>query len=257
MKITTKLCGFLVALATSITFSATAYAAPIKTLFLGADNNLDGVLTDIIGSDARFDVANSAAFAAQGGTPTLSELQQYDSVLYWTNYYPASSIALGDALADYVDGGGHVVRATFVGQEVPNSGRIAMTGYAPFTTGRFDAYSAACLGSFDANSPILAGVTNICATVYRGDWSAGLDVGATLLASWSDGRPFVGINAAHTIIDISLFPNSAQYGHASGDYRTLFANALANCTPVSVPEPGSIALIGLGLIGVVRSRRRK
>ena len=41
VKITTKLCGFLVALATSITFSATAYAAPLKTLFLGADNNLD------------------------------------------------------------------------------------------------------------------------------------------------------------------------------------------------------------------------
>lgn len=130
-------------------------------------------------------------------------------MLYWTNAYPADAVALGNVLADYVDHGGLVVRATFVGQQVPNQGRIGSAGYAAFTSGRSDAYDASCLGSYDHASAIMAGVSTLCARFYRGDWHANLAAGARLVASWADGRNFVGINGNDNVIDISLFPNVA------------------------------------------------
>lgn len=128
----------------------TASATPVKSLFLGADNNLSAVMNDIIGNDARFDLAHSSTGQADATTPTLAQLQQYDSVLYWTNHYPADAVVLGNVLADYVDHGGLVVRATFIGQEVQyayNQGRIGSASYAAFTSGRNDAYNSSCLGS--------------------------------------------------------------------------------------------------------------
>ena len=245
-----------IGLMVSLSAPLAAWAGPVKSLFLGADYTLSAVMNDIIGSDARFDLAHSSTLQVQSNTPTLAQLQQFDSVLYWTNYSPADAVATGNVLADYVDHGGRVVRATFVGQEVPDQGRIGSAAYAAFTSGRGDAYNSACLGSYDHASAIMAGVSTLCASYYRGDWNSNLAAGAHLVASWDDGRNFVGVNATDNVIDISLFPDVVTYQHARGDYRLLFANALAYNGASQVPEPAGLALVMVALVGVGATRRR-
>lgn len=250
----------LVAAAALSTLALQASAAPVKVLFLGYDANVTNVKNDLLGSDARFDLAGSSANDACGASaPTLGQLQQYDSVLVWGNCGPAAG--LGNVLADYADAGGRVVLSTFLGYFAQNgqfSGRINSQGYNPFTGGTQDAYHSVSLGSHDSGHALFDGVGNISATYFNGDW-LGVDAGATLVASWSNNRPFVGVNAAGNVLNVSLFPNVAQYGHASGDYRQLFRNALAyeGQSSQAVPEPATWGLALVALLGAGAARRRK
>jgi len=57
-----------------------------------------------------FDASYGLGDEPKGGTPTLAQLQQYDIVVPLSFDVFANSIALGDNLVDYVDGGGLVVQ---------------------------------------------------------------------------------------------------------------------------------------------------
>ena len=52
-------------------------------------------------------------FDAGNGTPTLAQLQQYDIVFGFTGGSWNDAVAMGNALADYEDGGGVVVVGTY------------------------------------------------------------------------------------------------------------------------------------------------
>jgi hypothetical protein len=242
--------------------AANSAQAQLKVLFLGADNDVAAVQTDILGSDSRFDLVNSSSIAWQTGSlPTLATLNQFDAVLAWTNF--GFGVDMSNLLADYVDAGGGVVLGTFWGQEVDldkGGGRLETTGYNPLINPRNDAYQASSLGSFNASSPLFNGVSSLSATEYRGDYLPGLDSGATLVASWSDGNPLLAYNAAQNIVNLTLFPNNISFGHASGDYQQLFRNSLAFVAASNgfapVPEPSTYALAGAAFLGFIVIRRR-
>ncbi|HEV7768160.1 MAG TPA: hypothetical protein VGQ76_24370 [Thermoanaerobaculia bacterium] len=62
-------------------------------------------------------------------SPTLAQMQEYCSILVFTDYAILDGVTFGNNLADYVDGGGGVVAATFATASVPISGRFATDNY--------------------------------------------------------------------------------------------------------------------------------
>src|SRR5262249_22039984 len=81
-------------------------------LVMSANDNTEYVKSALASSPLLTGVTIDT-FNSYTGTPTLAQLQQYDAVLNFTNYPPTNPSALGNVLADYVDGGGGLVLATF------------------------------------------------------------------------------------------------------------------------------------------------
>ena len=239
---------------------ASAAEAATKTLVLGDDSNsaVVAILGDLTGTDSRFDHVNSGAYdLSSGALPTATYLAGFDSVLVFSDRFSVNYTDLSNELGNYVNGGGRVVISTFWGlQAAAYGGLLNSTGFNPLINPTKDAYSPQGLGTHDATSPLLAGVKTLESTCYNGDYRTGLDAGATLTASWGSGRPLEAISASGKVIAITLNPNVVTLNHATGDYRPLFANALAFGGD-TVPEPASwvMMIVGFGLVGVAARRR--
>lgn len=85
----------------------------IKVAVLGAtsDSSYQNNIVQSLQSTGNFTSVTFIDVSSQ--TPTLAELQAYDSVLVFSNNYFADTENLGNVLADYVDGGGGVVVMLF------------------------------------------------------------------------------------------------------------------------------------------------
>ncbi|MEW6758696.1 MAG: Ig domain-containing protein, partial [Acidobacteriota bacterium] len=208
---------------------------PINVLLAMADDGTGEPLRSQILAYA--DIGTVDVFDTRSATPTLPQLQAYHVVVVWTNYTVYDRTALGDVLADYVDGGGRVILAVFsCDSSWGIAGRIMTEGYAPFLLGG-TGYSTHSLGAFNASHPIMSGVT-AASDFY---WTVTtLDPGATLVASWSDGAPFVATKGC--VVGINSYPG-VYYLH-SGDVPLVFHNAVsylygsAGCCDEAVADGG-------------------
>ncbi|MBV6491445.1 MAG: PEP-CTERM sorting domain-containing protein [Fimbriimonadaceae bacterium] len=200
-------------------------------------------------------------------TPSLATLQNYGAVLVWSNVNFANASALGDVLADYVDAGGGVVVAVFA-----NSTTTANR----FLTGRWSAQadnyevivtqggntSGTAQGLGTVHVPghaIMNGVSTFLggSSSFR-PTSTALRPGATKIASWTDGKTLVAVGANPRRVDLGFYPPSSAvvgtYWDQSTDGARLMANALVYSM---VPEPGTMAALGLGATAVLARRRKR
>jgi subtilisin family serine protease len=136
--------------------------------------------------EAYPDIDAVDTFDARVATPNLDQLLAYDTVVVMSDAPFANPAALGNALADYVDGGGTVVQAvpTFydLGEGWALRGRFVDEGYSPLI-GTGDWFSWADLGSFDAAHPIMQGVTDAGDLLRQ---VVDLAAGADVVAEWTD-----------------------------------------------------------------------
>jgi len=207
----------------------------------------------IAGLDATGQVGTITDFDASTATPTASDFDGID-VAYVVSDDPwADSAALGDVLADFVDGGGRVVESTF-SLYCPNdslgvAGRWVDDGYGAMVNPNPDCDQRDHDGplgftAVDPTSPLLAGVSsfNGGSSSYRND--AQLASGAVLVANWDDEfpTPLESFTDAHAgcVVALNFFPPSSDarsdFWDATTDGFVLQANAL-NFACTSPPPP--------------------
>jgi hypothetical protein len=182
-----------------------------------------------------FTVIGGTDASSSGSTPPLSTLQAFDVVLVWSNTGFDDPTAIGDLLADYVDGGGALVLAVFALDTFWGfGGRFQTDDYfaIPETAGLAND-GPVTLGAFNSSHPILAGVSSFSGGTgsYRPD-TLSVHAQATEVASWSDGTPLVATRTIGGVrrVDLGFFPPSNAVDPASWDATTdgdlLLANAL-------------------------------
>ncbi|MCA9278033.1 MAG: PEP-CTERM sorting domain-containing protein [Phycisphaeraceae bacterium] len=169
-------------------------------------------------------------------TPSLAELQQYDAVITWSNLSYQSGEALGNVLADYVDAGGGVVVATFANSSVTAERSLTgrwSTGYDVILPRSGNQGGNASLGQIlDPSHPIMDSVTTFTGGTSMSRPSMTLlEVGATEIAQWNDGRTLVAVGANPKRVDLGFYPPSSNCTSAwwsSGtDGGRMLAQALA------------------------------
>jgi len=196
-----------------------ALASGAKVLLLGADDGAGPLQAGLLGYG---DIASVDFYNFTSTLPTLGQLQAYNVVICWTDYQPSDPVAAGNLLADYVDGGGKLVLSVFAFSGADYwglSGRVMTAAYTPLLNGEYDHYTWANLGTYNASSPIMQGITTI-GDDFR-DFTT-LSPGATLVASWSDGENLVATKGC--IVGINLYPG--PYYDFSGDVVALYHNTV-------------------------------
>ena len=159
-------------------------------------------------------------------TPTLSDLQAYDAVFVYTELALADAAALGDALADYSDGGGGVVVAAGACMSTTANleGRFVDEGYMPFTLGTL------------ANPGAMGMETDAAYVDHLMLWGANLweggqsihcsgiaaDNGAEVLASWDNGEPmvFAREDGTQRVAGLNFYPPSSDAAATGWDAAT-------------------------------------
>lgn len=166
-------------------------------------------------------VGQADIFDAQSSTPSLAQLQAYDVVVPFSNSLYSNPAALGDALADYLDGGGVVVGFTFDWGATGNAlaGRWLTGGYTPFTAPGTSQFSNGTLGSYSIGHPLMEGVTSLNA-YYRQNLT--LAPGAVQIAAWNDGSPLLAYKGRAVGLSAYIGDYSGRW---SGDFAQVIVNA--------------------------------
>ncbi|MCC7292635.1 MAG: thrombospondin type 3 repeat-containing protein [Phycisphaerales bacterium] len=196
-----------------------------RALVLWADND-DAGLQSYLSGDGRFSLVD--AIDARSYTPSLSELQNYDAVITWSNYCYADGYTLGNNLRDYVDQGGGVVIATFAhyadGSCLGPGGGWLSDQYDPILNSFNVSGGAPSIGTVDdPGHPIMSGVSDVQPGYYF--YGTSLSGGASAVFHWDNGEIGCAVKTVGSGKTVAL--NLEPYFDTGAHRDVLIANAMA------------------------------
>ena len=173
------------------------------------------------------------------GTPSLATLNGYDAVIVYSGSGFPNNVAIGDVLADYVDGGGRVVVGALAfwtsDHALGMGGRLSTGGYLPFTQGPQAAGIITCWPTVPSRRTWPTSAPSTAASAFQNVVS--LASGATLIAHWNSGAPLVAVKSH--VVGLNFYPPSSDaaghFWNASTDGDILMANALLGGGVVTGP----------------------
>jgi hypothetical protein len=217
------LCAFA-AIASNASASPGAYRVLIA--YNDCDNEpvtLEGMLR------AEPGVATVDSVDINNGVPDQATFNSYDLVITDTDCSSLADnlTALGDALANFVDVGGVVVTDTYADEGptsdfMPTGRWIAGDGYYPFTNAPNDNLDPRTLGTFDATSPLMQGVTALSAPGWNSSPEA--TPGTTVVAHWNDGANLIGYKGR--VVGVAAHLGDEPMESFTGDWGRLDINAV-------------------------------
>lgn len=230
----------LVLLALAPRAAAAPQGLPRVALAAAAANSF----TDCRYTDLRDKLAQTGRFSAVDvldvvtTTPGVPTLLQYDAVLTWGDVPYFDAVAMGDALATYVDQGGGVVVTGFA--NMTNMAGVYLAGR--WLTGAYEVIrhtsglqsGTADVGAvLDPSHPVVQGVASVTGMFMARPFlmaNFGLNQGRVLL-EWNDGRMLAAVSDVHAKrVDLGLYPVGSDcipgFMNASSDGMRLVANAL-------------------------------
>jgi hypothetical protein len=158
-------------------------------------------------------------YDARYSTPSPSFLTGYDCVMTWANYSYFDNVGFGNNLADFVDGGGHVILGAFAAYTSGNylRGRIMddTSRYCP-VRGGFNHFSMSFWDGTDAGACVHSGITSYGCT-YRDYLTL---VAGSVAGRYQDGEIANAINAVQDVIYANgaggypLFPSGQDAARA-------------------------------------------
>lgn len=248
-------------------FYAQAVVADVAVLGAPYDPAWSLDVRDKIAAVSAGSLGTVDVFDVGTATPTLPQLRAYTAVLVFSDVDFFDAVALGDVLADYVDGGGTVVIATFAYNINPIGGRIVTGNYMPLTLGDQSDGLPMTLVPVDPLHPLLAGVTSFDGGTSSFHNVVTTTAGATLVANWSNGLPLIAVKGS--VVGLNFYPPSsdarADFWVAGTDGARIMVNALGHtgavvAPPAPVPtlsEWGMIVLSILLAAGTILTLRRQ
>ena len=174
-------------------------------------------------------------FNAGSATPTIGLLRGYDAALLVNNDPWADRVALGNVMKQFVDEGYGVVQSLFTVAGA-STGTLGGTWTPDYNCITFDtiATGSAGLGAIaQPTHPIMNGVTAFGggSGSFRPSGTA-ITAGASLVASWNDGKPLVAVGPKINRADLGFYPASSDvdgsYWASNTDGVKLIANALVS-----------------------------